>query len=73
MTREIDKVVEIVGSQAALAKALGISSNAVSKWVAQGYVPPARAVVVAKLVAKHYTLKGEKVSLESLLLEATQK
>ncbi len=67
---EIDKVVAILGSQAKLARALGVSNNAIWKWVAQGYVPPGRAVEVAQLVKDKTTSSGEKVTLESLLTQS---
>ena len=70
MEREIDKVIAIVGSQAKLAKALGLSANAISKWAAQGFVPPGRAMAVAALVEGKHTSDGESVSLVSLLLES---
>jgi DNA-binding transcriptional regulator YdaS (Cro superfamily) len=38
----IDKAVEIAGSQAALAVKLGVSQQAISEWVASGYIPDGR-------------------------------
>lgn len=70
INKEIDKVIEIVGTQAKLASLLNVSNNAVSKWVAQGYIPLKRAVAVAELVRGEVTEQGKCVTLESLLLEA---
>ena len=70
MQREIDKVVAILGSQARLAKALGVSNNAICKWVSHGCIPPGRALAVYRLVKNKRTPWGEEVQLESLLLEA---
>jgi len=68
--REIDKVVAIVGSQTKLAKAIGVSDNAICKWVSHGCIPPGRALEVYQLVKNKKTPLGEKVVLESLLMEA---
>ncbi len=69
---ELAKVIAILGTQSRLAKALGLSDNAVSKWVAQGKVPPGRALQVAKLVEGRRTACGQEVTLESLLLDSTK-
>ncbi|WP_158658036.1 YdaS family helix-turn-helix protein [Agarilytica rhodophyticola] len=69
MTGEIRKVLSIFGSQSRLARAIGVSNNAVCKWVAQGCLPPSRAMTVFNLVKDKRTPKGEYVSLESLLLD----
>jgi len=66
-------VVAIMGSQSALAKAVGVSNNAVSKWVANGAVPPARVVTVYQLVAGKRTRYGECVFLEALLRESCER
>ena len=42
METGIEKAVRLIGSQTALAKALGVKPQAVQKWVAQGYVPSGR-------------------------------
>lgn len=70
MDREIDKVIEIVGSQAALARALGVSNNAVCKWVAQGFVPSGRVIEIMALVKGKKTADGKTVRLEALLLQS---
>ncbi len=67
---EINKIIDILGSQTALAKAMGVSNNAVSKWVAQGYVPPGRAMNIYKLTEGLETSRGESISLEKLLQQA---
>ena len=68
MNTQIHRVIKIFGNQSALARALGISSNAVSKWVAQGYIPPARALEVYYLAFK----QNSEISLEMMLRESAQ-
>lgn len=41
--------VGLAGSQTALAKALGVSNNAVSKWVRQGFVPNNRVKEISEM------------------------
>ena len=48
MTTAINKAIEYYGSQAALARACGVSQMAVSKWTRHG-VPPERALQIEKL------------------------
>jgi DNA-binding transcriptional regulator YdaS (Cro superfamily) len=38
----IDEAIQIAGSQTALAQLLGLTPQAVQKWVAQGFVPAER-------------------------------
>lgn len=40
----IERVVEIAGSQEAVAHKCGVTQQAVSRWVARGYAPLARAI-----------------------------
>lgn len=42
--RGIDEVVELAGSQAAVAEKCGVTQQAVQKWVAKGFVPNSRAI-----------------------------
>lgn len=77
VNREIDKVVAIMETQSALAKALGVSDNAVSKWVAKGCIPPGRVAqvyaLVSERIASEKNLNHFAVSLHSLLMESSQK
>lgn len=43
MQRGIDTAVESAGSQGKLAQQLGVSQQAVGRWVARGYTPLRRA------------------------------
>lgn len=45
----IDKVVELAGSQRKLADVLGVTQQAISEWVRQGYVPIGRIVEIEAL------------------------
>jgi DNA-binding transcriptional regulator YdaS (Cro superfamily) len=45
----IDKVIDIVGSQSALARELGVLPQAVQRWVKRGFVPINRAALISKL------------------------
>jgi len=45
----ISLAIEKAGTQKALAKAVGVSTMAVSKWLASGKVPAERVLVVEKL------------------------
>ena len=42
----LDDVVEWFGSQADMARALGVKRSAVTQWLAKGALPPGRAVQV---------------------------
>ena len=42
----LEKVIEHFGSQSALANTLGITQGAVSQWVSDGSIPPARAIEI---------------------------
>ena len=42
----IARVIEMAGSQDALASQLGVSQQAVQKWAKRGYVPPGRVVEI---------------------------
>lgn len=43
----IERAVQAAGSQTALAKVLGVTPQAVSAWVEQGFTPPYRVIGVA--------------------------
>lgn len=45
----IQRAVAAVGSQAALARAIGISPPAVSQWIKDGRIPPSRVREVARI------------------------
>jgi DNA-binding transcriptional regulator YdaS (Cro superfamily) len=45
----IEQAVNAVGSQGKLAEQLGVSQQAVQKWVKRGYVPPGRVVEIEAL------------------------
>lgn len=49
MTSGIDRAVDAAGSVPALAKALGISHQAVYVWQRQGWCPQARALQIEKM------------------------
>jgi len=42
----IRKAIEAAGSQSRLAARLGVRQQAVAKWLAKGFVPPARVIEV---------------------------
>ena len=46
MNKTISEVVDWFGSQANMARALGVDRAAVSGWVKAGVLPPARAIQV---------------------------
>lgn len=46
MNKTISEVVDWFGSQANMARALGVDRAAVSGWVKAGALPPARAIQV---------------------------
>ncbi len=71
MTTELEKVIQIFGSQTKMAKKLGLSDNAISKWVAKGHVPPNRVLEIMKHVQGKQTPNGEEVTLNALLMEAS--
>lgn len=54
-TTGVQKAVVALGSQVALAKALGVSAAAVQLWVRDGIVPPRRVLSVEKAsgVSRH--------------------
>lgn len=64
-------MIAIFGSQTKLAAALGLSNNAISKWVAEGFIPPGRVLSVYQLIEGKKTPSGERVSIESLLIESS--
>jgi DNA-binding transcriptional regulator YdaS (Cro superfamily) len=45
----MEKIIEWFGSQRALAAALGVTDGAVSQWVADGQLPPYRALQIERL------------------------
>lgn len=45
----IELVIEHFGGHTRLAHALGVSTQAVSQWVASGRIPPARAIDIERL------------------------
>ena len=55
MSTPYEKVIELVGSQAALAKAMNISRQAVNDW--GGKIPSGRALEVVNLVNGEVTLE----------------
>lgn len=59
MNLELNKALQIIGGQRALARILGIRQQSVAKWKKRGKVPPLRAKAVVKAA------KG-KISLEKL-------
>ncbi|MFL0805503.1 MAG: helix-turn-helix domain-containing protein [Agarilytica sp.] len=71
MTTELEKVIQIFGSQTKMAKELGLSDNAISKWVAKGHPPPNRVLEIMKHVEGKKTPNGEEVTLSALLIEAS--
>lgn len=46
MDTGINKVVALAGSQGKLAKRLGVSQAAISKWVTRGYPPTGRIIEI---------------------------
>lgn len=64
-TRGIDDAIKAVGTQEKMAEMVGVSQQAVSKWVAQGYVPTDRVVEVEQLtgVARARLVKPALVDL----------
>ncbi len=78
MDTEFSKALQILGGnttlggQTALAQALGVSNNAVSKWVANGRPPPGRVLQIFELVEGAPTPDGSLVDLRQLLKEASQ-
>lgn len=48
MKTPIEKMIEIVGSQAELARACGVRHQAVQKWIKKGRVPAERVLAVEK-------------------------
>lgn len=42
----VNKAISAAGSQLKLAAALGVTQQAVSEWLRQGYVPPDRATEI---------------------------
>ncbi len=71
MTTELEKVIQIFGSQTKMAKELGLSDNAISKWVAKGHAPPNRVLEIMKHIQGKKTPDGEEVTLNALLIEAS--
>lgn len=51
----IERCIEAIGSQSALASAVGVRPQAVQKWVARGRVPAERVLRVAEVtgIAPH--------------------
>jgi DNA-binding transcriptional regulator YdaS (Cro superfamily) len=49
VTTGIQEAVDVVGGQAAMAAALGVSQPAVSAWVVRGYAPIDRIAAIAEL------------------------
>lgn len=44
MNDELEKLIEIAGSRAELAKQLSVTAGALSQWETAGGMPPARAI-----------------------------
>ena len=53
----LEKTISILGSQAALARAVGVSQVAVSGWVSRGSVPVLRCVAVEAATGGRVTRK----------------
>jgi len=49
MQDALDRAIETVGSVRAVARAMGISGAAVSRWRTRGYVPATRAIELEQL------------------------
>jgi len=43
-----------IGSQAEMARQLGVTYQVISKWVKQGYVPASRAAEICRLSGVHW-------------------
>lgn len=72
----LDKVIEIVGSQRALAKALGVSLQAVNQWVnGKRRLPPMRALCIQKLTGGRVTAASLRPDLAEIFAvpDATKK
>ncbi|MCG8431502.1 MAG: helix-turn-helix domain-containing protein [Candidatus Omnitrophica bacterium] len=48
MSNPIKRACNILGGQPSLARALGVSTQAVNKWVKRNFVPPVRAIQIEK-------------------------
>lgn len=46
MQSGIDRVVQLAGGQAALARVLGVKRQAVQQWVSRGWPPPSRILEI---------------------------
>lgn len=61
----IAEAVDAVGSQGKLARQVGVSQQAIGKWLAQGYVPTRRVIEVEQItgVPRARLIKAELVDL----------
>ena len=50
MPNAIKKVIQIIGSQTALARKCGVRQQSVGEWVEKGKIPPRRVLKVWRLV-----------------------
>ncbi len=55
MPNAIERAVDAAGGQSALARALGVTPQAVQRWCATGVVPPIRVIDVERLtgISRH--------------------
>ncbi len=70
--KEINKLIQIYGNQTNLAIDLGISNQAVYKWVKQGFVPEKRVLGVYELAKDKKTPAGFRLDLVKMLEEARE-
>ncbi len=50
ITKSLEKIIAIAGSQTALAKELGIQQQAISEWLQKGTIPPHRVLKLEEIV-----------------------
>ncbi|ADE14145.1 conserved hypothetical protein [Nitrosococcus halophilus Nc 4] len=55
MKTPLDISIEILGSQAALAREVGVTLQAVNQWVKKGRVPPGRAIAIEQATKRRVT------------------
>jgi len=50
----VTEAIKMLGGTLKAAKAMGVSPPAVSHWIEQGYIPPARVPLMSALTGKPY-------------------
>jgi len=54
MSKKMERIINYFGGRPQLAKALGVTQQAVFRWVHTGVIPPAKAIMIERITGGRF-------------------